>query len=42
MSKKKKGFLIVIFIILDICLIIGLLVIKDATMANDLEKKQNC
>lgn len=39
MSKKKKGFLIVIFIILDICLIIGLLVIKDATMANDLEKE---
>lgn len=39
MSNKKKFFLIFLFIILDMFLLIGYLVIRDATMVNDLKKE---
>lgn len=39
MSSKKKFFLIFIFILLDMFLLIGYLVIRDATMLNDLKKE---
>lgn len=39
MSNKKKFFLVFMFIILDAFLLIGFLVIRDATLKNDLEKE---
>ena len=39
MSNKKKFFLIFLFIILDMFLLIGFLVIRDATSLNDLKKE---
>ena len=39
MNSKKKFFLIFLFIILDSFLLIGFLVIRDATMLNDLKKE---
>ena len=39
MSKRKKFFLLFVFIIFDMVLLIGFLVIRDATMLNDLKKE---
>lgn len=39
MSNKKKFFLIFLFIVLDMFLLIGFLVIRDATSLNDLRKE---
>ena len=39
MSNKKKFFLVFLFILLDMFLLIGYLVIRDATMLNDLKKE---
>lgn len=39
MSSRKKFFLVFCFIILDMFLLIGYLVIRDATMRNDLRKE---
>ena len=39
MSTKKKFFLVFLFIILDIFLLVGFLVIRDATMLNDLRNE---
>ena len=39
MSNKKKFFLIFLFILLDMFLLIGFLVIRDATSLNDLKKE---
>ena len=39
MNNKKKFFLVFLFIILDAFLLIGFLVIRDATMLNDLKKE---
>ena len=41
MSNKKKFFLVFVFILLDMFLLIGYLVIRDATMLNDLKKEVN-
>lgn len=41
MSSRKKFFLVFVFIILDMFLLIGFLVIRDATMLNDLKKEIN-
>ncbi len=41
MSKKRKIFLVLIFIILDIFLLIGFLVIRDKTLENTLKKEIN-
>lgn len=39
MSSKKKFFLIFLFIVLDMFLLVGFLVIRDATSLNDLKKE---
>lgn len=39
MSGKKKFFLIFLFIVLDMFLLVGFLVIRDATSLNDLKKE---
>ena len=41
MSSKKKFFLVFLFVLLDMFLLIGFLVIRDATMLNDLKKEIN-
>ena len=41
MNSKKKFFLVFLFILLDMFLLIGFLVIRDATMLNDLKKEIN-
>lgn len=41
MNNKKKFFLVFLFILLDTFLLIGFLVIRDATMLNDLKKEIN-
>ena len=38
LSKKKKVFLSILFIILNMFLLVGFLVIRDATSLNDLKK----
>jgi hypothetical protein len=39
MSNKKKFFMIFIFILLDVFLLVGFLVIRDATMLNELKNE---
>ena len=39
MSSRKKFFLLFLFILLDMFLLIGFLVIRDATMLNELKKE---
>ncbi len=39
LSKKKKVFLSILFIILNMFLLVGFLVIRDATSLNDLKKE---
>jgi hypothetical protein len=41
MSTKKKVFLVVAFIILDIVLVVTFLSVRDVTMLNDLKKEVN-
>lgn len=41
MSKKRKFFLIFCFIIIDVSLLIGFLVIRDATSFNELKREVN-
>ena len=41
MSKKKKIILTILFVSLDIFLLIGFLIVQDATMLNNLKKESN-
>ena len=39
MSKKKKVFFSVLFVLLNMFLLVGFIVIRDATLLNDLKKE---